>query len=49
MLSINTQKLMHWMVGNEPFELEKLKDRYYEPGLLSKILGGQPLRQVSKY
>ena len=30
---------LHWVVGSEPIGLDQLKDRYYEPGLLAKILG----------
>lgn len=47
--SPNAQKLMHWIVGREPIELEQLKERYYEPGLLAKILSEQPQRDVSKF
>lgn len=47
--SPNAQKLMHWMVGTEPIELEQLKERYYEPGLLSKLMGfnKEPMKDVS--
>lgn len=39
---------LHWVVGHETIELRQLKERYYEPGLLSKILGrtDEPLRDV---
>jgi hypothetical protein len=39
---------LHWVVENEPIEFSQLKDRYYEPGLLEKILGlnDEPLRDV---
>jgi WD40 repeat protein len=47
--SPGAQKLMHWMVGSEPVDLQQLKERYYEPGLLSKIFQGRPLRDVSKF
>jgi len=47
--SPGAQQLMHWMVGNEPVELEQLKARYYEPGLLTKILSGRPLPNVGKF
>jgi len=30
---------LHWVVGTEPISLSQLKERYYEPGLLSKVLG----------
>jgi hypothetical protein len=47
--SPNAQKLVHWMVGSEPIDLAQLKERYCEPGLLTKILQGRPLRDVSKF
>src|SRR5208337_4436581 len=39
---------LHWVVGLEPIELEQLKDRYYDPGLLAKYLklSQEPLRTV---
>jgi WD40 repeat protein len=37
---------LHWIVDNVPVELWQLKERYYEPGLLRKILDDQPLRDV---
>ena len=39
---------MHWVVDLKPIEFNQLKDRYYEPGLLSKLLGfnDEPLREV---
>jgi WD40 repeat protein len=39
---------MHWVVGLEPIALSQLKHRYYDPGLLAKIMGSnrQPLRPV---
>jgi len=39
---------LHWVVGLEPIELEQLKDRYYDPGLLAKHLklSQEPLRTV---
>jgi WD40 repeat protein len=42
---------MHWVVGNEPIDLTQLKERYYEPGLLAKIMGfnTEPLRDVSAF
>lgn len=30
---------LHWVVGDEPIDLSQLKRRYYEDGLLSKIMG----------
>jgi WD40 repeat protein len=42
---------MHWAVGLETIELNQLKERYYEPGLLAKILGfnDEPLRPVEAF
>jgi len=42
---------LHWVVGLEAIELSQLKDRYYEPGLLAKILGfnTEPLREVQEF
>ena len=39
---------LHWVVGNEPIDLEQLKERYYDPGLLAKHLklSREPLRSV---
>ncbi len=37
--SPGAMQLMHYMVGLEVIELEQLKERYYEPGLLAKIMG----------
>jgi WD40 repeat protein len=41
----------HWVVGDETIELSQLKTRYYEPGLLQKLLGfdKEPLRDVPAY
>ena len=41
---------LHWVVGTEPIELSQLKERYYDPGLLAKMMGqsAEPLRDVSK-
>src|SRR5262249_45195938 len=46
-----SQRLMHWMIGSEPVELEQLKMRYYSPDLLAKIFGfnKEPLRDVSRF
>lgn len=40
---------MHWVIGLEPIEFSQLQDRYYEPGLFSKLLelSAEPLRDVS--
>jgi WD40 repeat protein len=42
---------LHWVVGNEPIALNQLKERYYEPGLLAKVLGfnKEPLRQIEAF
>jgi uncharacterized caspase-like protein len=40
---------LHWVVGNEAIALSQLKQRYYEPGLLAKILTNQPLRDVGAF
>lgn len=44
-------RAMYFVVDNEPLELDQLKERYYEPGLLSKIMGtsDEPLRTVAKF
>jgi WD40 repeat protein/uncharacterized caspase-like protein len=40
---------LHWVVGNEPIDLYQLKERYYEPGLLAKIMAHKPLRPVPNF
>jgi WD40 repeat protein len=30
---------LHWVVGDRPLPLKNFKDQYYDPGLLSKLLG----------
>ncbi|MEZ5039805.1 MAG: caspase family protein [Saprospiraceae bacterium] len=42
---------LHYVYEMELIELEQLKERYYEPGLLDKILGIQPgeIRDVSQF
>ena len=42
---------LHWVVDNEPIELAQLKERYYEPGLLAKLVGfnDEPLRDVTAF
>ncbi|MBL7112325.1 MAG: ankyrin repeat domain-containing protein [Bacteroidales bacterium] len=47
--SPNAMKLIYYTQGFEIFELSQLKDRYYEPGLLQKILGfnDEPVRDVT--
>lgn len=41
---------LYYAVGQETIELEQLKERYYEPGLLPKLLGfsDDPIRSVSR-
>ncbi len=41
-------KLMHYAYGLEVIDLEQLKEAYYEPGLLQKLLGysKEPLRPI---
>lgn len=43
--------LMHYAVGLTPIALSQLKDRYYEPGLLAKLLGfnKEPLRDIKAF
>ncbi len=42
---------LHFVTGLEIIELEQLKERYYEPGLLSKLMGlsREPLRSVTAF
>lgn len=42
---------LHWVMGDTPMALSQLKDRYYDPGLLQKILGysKEPLRTIPKF
>ena len=42
---------LHWVVNNEAIELDQLKERYYEPGLVAKILGfnKEPLDDVTAF
>ena len=37
--SPGAMNLMYFVVGLEPVELDQLKERYYEPGLLARLLG----------
>lgn len=47
--SSGSTKLLSFRVGAELIDLAQLKQRFYEPGLLSKLLGSnkEPLRPVS--
>lgn len=42
---------LHLVVGREPIALSQLKERYYEPGLIAKLLGfnNEPLHPVSAF
>ena len=42
---------LHWVVGSETINLGQLKDRYYEPALLAKVLGhnDEPVRNVGAF
>jgi len=46
--SPGAMRLMYFVVGTEVVDLEQLKERYFEPGLLQKILGSstEPIRSV---
>ncbi len=47
--SPDAMKLMYYVQGLDVIELEQLKERYYEPGLLAKIIGfdSSELRNVA--
>jgi WD40 repeat protein len=47
--SPNAMRLMHYVVGTEAVDMEQLKERFYEPGLLAKITGHsqEPIRSVA--
>jgi len=50
--SPNAQKLMHYVIGLEPIDFGQIKDRYYTPNLLQRILKGEDLdatRKVSPF
>ncbi len=42
---------LHWVIGKETIQLSQLKQRYYEPGLLSKVLGYnlEPVRNIEAF
>lgn len=42
---------LHWVIGKETIKLSQLKQRYYEPGLLAKVLGNnlEPVRNIGKF
>ena len=49
--SPGAMELMYFLMGDEIIELEQLKERYYEPGLLAKIMGlaSGELRHVDQF
>lgn len=47
--SEGAQRLMYWRVGKEIVALEQLKNRYYAPGLLAKVLQGETLPRVGEF
>src|ERR1043166_6498082 len=47
--SPNARRLMHYVVGWEPIDLEQMKDIYYVPHLLQKIINGEPLPRVELF
>lgn len=49
--SPGAMKLMYFTLGLETVELEQLKERYYEPGLMQKLLGfsDEPIRSVEGF
>ncbi|MDQ3817421.1 MAG: caspase family protein, partial [Acidobacteriota bacterium] len=49
--SPNANSFMYWVVDNDVVSLNQLKERYYEPGLLPKLLGlsKEPLRDVTAF
>ena len=49
--SPGAMELMYFIIGDEVIELEQLKERYYEPGLLAKVMGlaSGELRNVSQF
>lgn len=49
--SPGAMEMMYFLSGEEVIELEQLKERYYEPGLISKVLGlaSGELRKVDQF
>jgi WD40 repeat protein len=47
--SVRGLEQLYWVSGFESFDLAQLKERYYEPGLVAKVLGfnKEPLRDVA--
>jgi len=44
--SPNARRKLYYAIGDEPINLEQMKDVYYIPGLLQKIFKGEPLPKV---
>lgn len=49
--SAGAMELMYFISGDEVIELEQLKERYYEPGLMAKLMGfsSGDLRDVQQF
>jgi WD40 repeat protein/uncharacterized caspase-like protein len=47
--SPGARKLMHYAVGMEVVTLDQMKDLYYVPGLLQKVMKGDPLPKVQLF
>ncbi len=40
---------IYYVQGTEIIDLEQLKERYYEPGLLKQVMNSEPLREVKAF
>jgi len=47
--SAGARKQMHFAIGFETVSLEQMKDVYYVPGLLKKIINGEPLPKTNLF
>ena len=47
--SPNARRKLYYAIGDEPINLEQMKDVYYIPGLLRKIFEGEPLPKVQLF
>jgi WD40 repeat protein len=47
--SPDSRRRMHYVVGLEAVTLDQMKDVYYAPGLLRKILAGDPLPKIGLF
>jgi WD40 repeat protein/uncharacterized caspase-like protein len=47
--SPGARRLMHYVVGMESVTLDQMKDLYYVPGLLQKVMPGGPLPKVELF